>query len=159
MWNRCTCVAPKALWSGSIPRGPSSSTSDPTPSPQQPHASLSVSNPPQIPVAPTSTWTEMESCGYCCMKRTRLRARCTASAFRRGRSSSRLSRTWTSAAGSQRSSTSWSATGWDQRRIHWVVRYSSVLMCLQYHAVVNMLMIVLYLIKVAMRKVYRLAFD
>lgn len=106
MWSRCTYAALKGTWSGSIPRGPSSSTSDLTRSLLLPPASLSALNPPQTPVAPTSTWTVMASCGCCCLSRTRLGARSTALVSRKGRSSSRPSRTWISAGGSQRFSTS-----------------------------------------------------
>lgn len=106
MWSRCTYVALKATWSGSIPRGPSSSTSDLTRSLLLPPVSLSALNLPQTPVAPTSTWTVMASCGYCCVSRTRLGARSTALVSRKVRSSLRPSRTWISAGGSRRSSTS-----------------------------------------------------
>lgn len=122
MWSRCTYVAPKALWSGFIPQGPSSSTSDPTWSLPPPFGSLSALNPPPSPAAPTSTWTATASWGYCCLSRTRLRARCTASAFRKGPSLLRLSPTWTSVGGLRRSSTSWSATGTRRGRTCSLVR-------------------------------------
>lgn len=133
MWSRCTCVAPRALWSGSIPRGPSLLTSDPTWSPQPPPASPSASNPLQTPEAPTFSWTVTASCGCCCVKRTKLWARCSASVSARGRSSSKPSRTWTSAAGSRRSSMSCSATGWDRTHTHWVVRWISISMLSLYN--------------------------
>lgn len=129
-WSRCTYAAHRALWSGSTRPEPSSSTCGPTPCRPPPPASPSASNPPRTPQGQTSTWTATASCGCCCANKTRRRARCTASASERGRSSSRPSRIRTSAEGLRPSSTSWSATGWERRHSHLVVR--RILMLLPY---------------------------